>query len=96
MNNKKLNLQRKKLDKLDNKLLDLIKKRTEIVKKVIKLKKYKKQIVDYQRIKKVLKNIKTKSLNKNIDPIITKKIWTSMIRSYIDYEKRNFNKIHKK
>ena len=37
-NKKKLNIQRKKLDNLDNKLLNIIKIRTEIIKKVIFLK----------------------------------------------------------
>ena len=37
-NKKKLNLIRIKLDKLDNKLLDLIKYRTSLVKEVLKLK----------------------------------------------------------
>ena len=81
---------------IDNKLLNLVKKRTNIVKKVIKLKKYKKKIVDHKRIRQVLKNIKSKSIKMNIDPKITQKIWSSMIKSYIDYERRNFKKIHKK
>ena len=92
MNKKKLNNVRNKLDKLDYKLLDIIKKRTSLVKQVIKLKKHKKQIIDRNRIKKVLRNIKKISIEKKIDPRITQKIWSSMIKSYIDYEKRNFNK----
>ena len=32
------------------------------------------------------------SKNKKIDPIITKKIWKSMISAFIDYEYRNFKK----
>ena len=92
MNNIKLSKVRKKLDILDLKLLNLIKKRTELVKEVIKLKKFKKQIVDYKRIKKVLKNIKHQSIKKKIDPKITNSIWRSMIRSYINFEKRNFTK----
>ena len=92
MNKKKLNNVRNKLDKLDYKLLDIIKKRTSLVKQVIKLKKHKKQIIDRNRIKKVLRNIKKISIKKKIDPRITQKIWSSMIKSYIDYERRNFNK----
>ena len=92
MNKKKLNNVRNKLDKLDYKLLDIIKKRTNLVKQVIKLKKHKKQIIDRNRIKKVLRNIKKISIKKKIDPRITQKIWSSMIKSYIDYERRNFNK----
>jgi len=89
---KKLNILRKKLDKLDFELLKVIKKRTEIVKKVLLLKEYKREIVDKRRISKILKKIKKESIKKNIDPIITKRIWKNMILSYIDFEKRNFKK----
>jgi chorismate mutase len=88
----KLNLLRDQLDRLDNKLLLLIKKRSLIVKKVLNLKKYKSEIVDKKRINFILKKIKIKSIKNNIDPKITNRIWTNMIWSYIDYERRNFIK----
>tara|TARA_Y100000816_G_C25878013_1_gene458081 strand:+ start:464 stop:739 length:276 start_codon:yes stop_codon:yes gene_type:complete len=90
--NKKLNKIRVKLDKLDNKMLNIISKRTRLIDKVIKIKLYKKDIVDKSRIKKILSNIKKKSQSKNIDVILTRKIWSSMIKAYIDYEFRNFKK----
>ena len=92
MNNKKILIIRKKLDKLDNKFLDLIKKRSNLVNEVLKNKKYKKDIVDKKRIKVILQNISKKSKQKKIDNIITKKIWSSMIKAFIDYEFRNFKK----
>ena len=64
MKNKNILLIRKKLDKLDNKLLEIIKKRTKLVDQVIKNKRFKKDIVDRKRIKIILKNIKTKSKKK--------------------------------
>ena len=88
----KLNLLRKKLDVIDYQLLKLIKKRTEIVKKVLALKAYKNEIIDKKRIATILKKIKKESLKRNIDPRITKRIWKNMILSYIDFEKRNFKK----
>ena len=88
----KLNKLRKKLDKLDYQLLKTIKTRTEIIKKVIKLKSYKNEIVDKKRISTILKKIKKESLKRNIDPKITNRIWKNMIWSYIDYERRNFKK----
>ncbi|MFL2889263.1 MAG: chorismate mutase [Pelagibacteraceae bacterium] len=90
--NKKLNIIRKKLDLLDNQFLLLIKKRTKLVNEVLKIKKFKKEIIDRKRIKIILKNIQKKSKKKNIDPIITKDIWKSMIKSFIKYEFRNFKK----
>ena len=89
---KKLEKLRKQLDKLDDSLIKIIKKRTNLVKEVLNLKDFKNQIVDQKRIKKILKNIKMKSLKNNIDPKITKRIWENMIWSYIDYERRNFKK----
>ena len=83
---------RKQLDKLDNSLLKIIKKRVFLVDKVLKNKKFKKDIVDRKRIKIILKNISRKSKTMNIDPKITQKIWKSMINSFIDYEYRNFKK----
>ena len=91
-NKKKLKIIRVKLDKLDNKLLSLIKNRTGLVKKVLKLKEFKKEIVDKKRINFILKKIKGKSKRLNIDPKITNRIWKNMIWYYIDYERSNFKK----
>ena len=91
-NKKKLEIIRSKLDKLDNKLLSLIKYRTNLVKEVLKLKQYKSEIVDKKRINEILKKIKLKSKKLKIDTKITNKIWKNMIWSYISYEKRNFKK----
>ncbi len=92
MVNKNILKIRKKLDQLDDYFLNLVKKRTLLVDKVLKNKKYKKDIVDKKRIKIILKNINKKSRRKNIDPKITEPIWKSMIKAYIDYEFRNFKK----
>ena len=92
MINKNILKIRKKLDKLDNNLLKIIKSRSLLVDQVIKNKKFKKDIVDKKRITIILKNIKKKSIEKKIDPKITYKIWTTMIKAFIDYEFRNFKK----
>ena len=89
---KKLNKIRKELDQLDDTLIRIIKKRTNLVKKVLALKEKKNQIVDQKRINLILRNIRKKSLKNNIDPKITEKIWKNMIFAYIDFERRNFNK----
>ena len=89
---KKLSKIRLELDKLDNSLIKIIKKRTNLVKKVLALKERRNQIVDQKRIRIILNNIKKKSLRNKIDPKITNKIWKNMISAYIDFEKRNFKK----
>ena len=92
MKNLKLKLIRQKIDKLDDKLLNLIKIRTNLVNGVLKQKRYKNQIIDKARVKEILTKIKKKSISRKIDPKLTKKIWKNMIRAYIDFEKRNFKK----
>ena len=92
MKNLKLEKIRKKLDKLDDKFLLLIKKRIKLVNQVLLTKKFKKQIIDKKRIKKILSNIKSKSKKRSIDTKITQEIWKSMISAFIRYEFRNFKK----
>ena len=92
MLNKNILKIRKQLDKLDNNLIEIIRKRTRLIDIVIKNKKFKKDIVDKKRISVILKNISKKSKLKNIDPMITRKIWKSMINAFIAYEYKNIKK----
>jgi len=89
---KKLQKARNKIDQLDKEIFYLIKKRTTIVKYMLSLKGFKKQIIDHKRIKEILKKIKNKSIKNRIDPKITSRIWKSIIWSYVDYQRRNFKK----
>ena len=92
MVNKNILKIRKELDRLDNQLLNIIKKRSNLVDQLIRNKKFKKDIVDKKRIAIILRNISKKSKSRKIDPRITNKIWRSMIKAFIDYEYRNFRK----
>ena len=92
MVNKNIIQIRRKLDKLDDSLLEIIKIRTKLVDLVIKNKKFKKDIVDKKRIAVILKTISKKSKIKKIDQKVTHKIWSSMISAFIDYEYRKFKK----
>ena len=94
-NKKKLLILRRKLDAIDNKLLNLLKIRANHVKRVLALKEFKKEIIDKKRINVILKNVKSKSIKKGIDPKISNRIWKSMIYAFIEYEYRNFNKRNK-
>ena len=83
---------RKKLDALDEKLLVFLKKRINLVNQVLKNKKYKNQIVDKKIIREIHKTIRKKSLKNKIDPDLTKRVWKSMIKGFIEYEYKNFKK----
>ena len=90
--NSRLKRERKKIDKIDQQLFKLIKKRTIVVKKMLTLKKFKREIVDHKRINKILLELRKKSIQNKIDPRITKRIWKSIIWSYVDFQRRNFKK----
>ena len=92
MDKKKLNAARSKIDRVDNDLFKIIKKRTLIVNHMLSLKKNKKEIIDHKRINQILRKVKMKSRKNNIDPKLTTKIWKSMIWSYVDYQKMKFRK----
>ena len=92
MNKKRLNIARKKIDKLDNKIFYLIKRRTQIVKYMLSLKKFKKEIVDRKRNNEIFRKIKKKSIKNHIDPKLTRRIWQAIIWSYVDFQKRNYKK----
>ena len=92
MNKKKLKIARKKVDLLDKKIFNLIKKRKQVVKYMLGLKRYKNQIVDHKRINTILKNIRNKSIKNGVDPKVTRRIWTSMIWGFVDFQRRNFKK----
>tara|TARA_B100000941_G_scaffold252500_1_gene199638 strand:+ start:237 stop:533 length:297 start_codon:yes stop_codon:yes gene_type:complete len=94
-NKKKLLILRKKLDKVDDKLLSILKIRSNYVKDVLSLKEFKKEIIDRKRIKLILRNIQRKSIKKGIDKKISYRIWKNMIYAFIDYEFRNFKKKRK-
>ena len=91
-NKKKLIILRKKLDVIDDRLLNLLKIRANYVEKVLSLKEFKNEIIDKKRINIILQNIKNKSAKKGIDTKISNRIWKNMIYAFIDYEYRNFNK----
>ena len=92
MNKNKLKLARNKVDQLDQKIFNLIMKRTQIIKYMLSLKKLKKEIINHERNNEILRKIKEKSIINGIDPKITKRIWKSIIWSYVDFQRRNFKK----
>ena len=92
MNKNRLTLARNKVDQIDQKIFNLIKKRTQIIKYILSLKKFKKEIVDHKRNNEIFRKIKNKSIKNGIDPIITRRIWKAMIWSYVDFQRRNYKK----
>ena len=91
-NSVKMREVRKKIDQIDSKILPLMVKRSFLVSKALNLKTKKSEIVDIKRINQIKKKIKIKSKKLGANPTLISNIWLSIIRSFIDFEKKNFKK----
>ena len=85
---------RSQIDKIDEDILNLIFKRQDLVIEAVKHK-TKEQIIDEVRIEYIINKLRKKSELKAISPELIEKIWRLMIRNFIEFEKENFDKIHK-
>ena len=89
---KEMKLIRMKIDKIDDKLLPLMVKRSKLVEKALSLKKKQTEIVDKKRINDISKKIVKKSKELGGNSKLLKSIWLSIIQNFIDYENQEFNK----
>ena len=83
---------RSEIDKLDDKILPLMIKRSQLVENALELKKLKSQIRDPIRIKIILDKIERNSEKYDVNKKLLRQIWKSMIECYIDYENKKFKK----
>lgn len=90
-----LNEVRLSIDKIDDEMINLIAKRKQLVIEAVKLK-TKDQIVDQERIEKILTNLNKKAKLKSLPKGLVEKLWKAMIDEFIEYEKEFFDEIHKK
>ena len=97
MNEKKNNtpqmkLIRNKIDLIDNKLLPLMVKRSQLVEKALELKLKRSEIVDQRRIREITKKISQKTKKLGGNPKLLSNIWLSIIDNFIKFEKSKFKK----
>ena len=83
---------RKKIDKVDTKMLPLMVRRSELVNAALNLKNKKSEIVDIRRINQIKKKVSTQAKKLGADPKLISNIWLSMIKNFIEFEKKNFKK----
>ena len=86
---------RDEIDKIDLKIIDLISERKDLVDEVVKLKR-KDQIVDQQRIDFILDKLNGEAKKRGIPEKLVEEIWNIMIKTFIEYEKKIYDSVHKK
>ena len=89
---KKIKDVRSLIDRIDDKILPLMVKRSKLVNKALELKSKKNEIIDKKRINQILKKIESKSKKMKANPKLIKSIWMSMIQNFIKYERKEFKK----
>ena len=83
---------RRKIDKVDSQILPLMVKRSQLVNKALSLKTKKSEIVDTKRINQIKKKIARQAKELGANPQLISGIWISIIKNFINFEKRNFKK----
>ena len=86
---------RELIDLIDDKILNLIAERKNLVTEAVRLKS-KDQIVDYERIKKIIQKLSKQAGEKKLPDGLVEKIWNTMIQEFIAYERKIYDDIHKK
>ena len=83
---------RKRIDKVDSQILPLMVKRSKLVNKALSLKTKKSEIVDSKRISQIKKKVESQAKKLDANPKLIGDIWVSIIRNFINFEKKNFKK----
>ena len=89
-----INEVRELIDSIDEKILNLIAERKNLVIEAVKLKS-KDQIVDSERIKKIIQKLSKQAVEKKLPDGLVEKLWNTMIQEFIDYETKIYDEIHK-
>ena len=82
------------IDKIDLKILNLISERKDLVTQVVKFKN-KNQIIDQKRINEILTKLDIEAKKRGVPQQLVRDLWKSMIKSFISYEEKIFDKTHK-
>ena len=91
-NTPQMKIIRNKIDIIDNKLLPLMVKRSQLVEKALELKVRRSEIVDKKRISEIRKKISQKTRKLGGNPKLLSNIWLSIIENFIRFEKSKFKK----
>lgn len=89
-----INEVRELIDSIDDKILNLISERKNLVIEAVKLKS-KDQIVDSERIEKIIQKLSKQAVKKKLPDGLVEKLWNTMIQEFIDYERKIYDDIHK-
>ena len=89
-----INEVRELIDSIDDKILSLIAERKNLVIEAVKLKS-KDQIVDLERIEKIIQKLSKQAVEKKLPDGLVEKLWNTMIQEFIDYETKIYDEIHK-
>ena len=91
-----LNEVRKNIDAIDNQIAKLLVKRSSFVLQATYFKTKKSQLIDRERIARIIKRVSNVAKKQKLSPIIVEKVFRKMINQFILLETKEFNRINKK
>ena len=91
-NSSKMKEVRKRIDKIDSQILPLMVKRSQLVNRALSLKTRKSEIIDSERINEIKKKVSNQAKKLGANPKLISDIWVSIIKNFINFEKKNFKK----
>ncbi len=83
---------RKNIDDIDNMIITLLAKRSDMVSAAGRLKKNDAAVRDPRRVDQVIEKVRAKAIEKGLDPEIAESVYRTVILCFIDKELRDFNR----
>jgi len=78
---------RKKIDQIDQDIVNLLGKRSRLVKEIGGFKENKRKIKDIRREQQVLRRLKQQAAKEDLDPIFIEKIYKDLFDYFVQYQR---------
>jgi len=82
---------RQNIDKIDNELISLIAERSRYVNQAAEFKKSAGEVSAPDRLNEVIRKVRTLAEQKGLNPILTEKVFRTMIKAFTEQELAEFN-----
>ncbi len=81
---------REEIDKVDDRIIDLLVERSKYVKQATKFKNSIEDVKSGDRIKKVMNRTRSQAIDKGINPVMVEEVFRTLINEMVSYEIEEF------
>ncbi|VAX19887.1 Isochorismate pyruvate-lyase [hydrothermal vent metagenome] len=83
---------RENIDRLDQRIIELMAERSQYVARAARFKKDYKEVEDPSRVEQVIENKKALAIKYGLSPYVAEQTYRAMIAAFIEFEKKEFTK----